>query len=81
MAEIKKFNLYIVGTPHTHTHTHTHTHALTHTHTHTHTPFLKGGGLTLPKIPRKGGMEKLLKGRGILRRGDAVSGIFPAGVW
>ena len=63
MAEIKKFNLYIVGTPHTHTH------------------ILKGGGLTSPKIPRKGGMEKLLKGRGILRRGDAVSGIFPAGVW
>ena len=26
--------------------------------------FLKGRGLTLPKIPRKGGMEKLLKGRG-----------------
>ena len=26
-------------------------------------PFLKGG-LTLPKISRKGGMEKLLKGRG-----------------
>ena len=69
MAEIKKFNLYIVGTPHTHTHKHTHTH------------ILKGGGLTSPKIPRKGGMEKLLKGRGILRRGDAVSGIFPAGVW
>ena len=71
MAEIKKFNLYIVGTPHTHT----------HTQTHTHTHILKGGGLTSPKIPRKGGMEKLLKGRGILRRGDAVSGIFPAGVW
>ena len=68
MAEIKKFNLYIVGTPHTHTHKHTHTH------------ILKGGGLTSPKIPRKGGMEKLLKGRGILRRGIAVSGIFPAGV-
>ena len=35
-------------------------------------PFLKGG-LTLPKIPRKGGMEKLLKGREILRwRKDSV---------
>ena len=34
--------------------------------------FFKEGGLTLPKIPRKGGMEKLLKGRGILRRGDSV---------
>ena len=33
---------------------------------------LKEGGLALPKISRKGGMEKLLKGRGILRRGDSV---------
>ena len=35
-------------------------------------PFFYSGGLTLPKIPRKMGMEKLLKGRGILRRGDSV---------
>ena len=47
------------------------------------------GDLTLPKIPRKGGMEKLLKGSGdpkeggLCRKGeDAVSlGIFLAGVW
>ena len=32
-----------------------------------HPPFLKGG-LILPKIPRKGAMEKLLKGWRILRR-------------
>ena len=52
-------------------------------------PGPKKGGLTLPKVPRKGGMEKLLKGRGdpkkgeiLQERGDAVSlGIFLAGVW
>ena len=32
----------------------------------------KGAGLTLPKTPRRVGMEKFLKGRGILRRGDSV---------
>ena len=33
--------------------------------------FLKGqrGGLTLPKIPRKGVMEKLLKGKGNPKKG------------
>ena len=34
-------------------------------------PF-KGGGIGLTKNLKKGGMEKLLKGRGILRRGDSV---------
>ena len=34
-------------------------------------PF-KGGGIGLTKNLKKGEMEKLLKGRGILRRGDSV---------
>ena len=41
--------------------------------------FLKGEGLTLPKVSRKGGMEKLLQGKGdsVGKGGDAVSlGIF-----
>ena len=52
-------------------------------------PFFYSGGLTLPKIPRKMGMEKLLKGRGDPKKGgfcrkggDAVSlGFFLAGLW
>ena len=47
-------------------------------------PFLKWR-IDLTKNPKKGGgrcVEILLKGRGILRREDAVSlGIFLAGVW
>ena len=49
-------------------------------------PFLKRR-IDLNKNPKKGGgggegVEKLLKGRAILRREDAVSlGIFLAGVW
>ena len=43
-------------------------------------PFLKKGGwrIDLTKNPKKGGMEKLLKGRGIPIRGDSVGkwGIF-----
>ena len=34
-------------------------------------PYLKGG-LTLPKIPRKGGMENLLKLRDVVKRGDSL---------
>ena len=32
----------------------------------------KGRGIDLTKNPKKGEMKKLLKGRGILRRGDSV---------
>ena len=53
MAEIKKFNLYIVGTPHTHTQTHT------HTHTHTH---FKGRGIDFTKNPKKRGNGKIAEG-------------------
>ena len=35
-------------------------------------PFLKGGGLTLPKIPRKGPMEKFLKRRGDPKKGGIL---------
>ena len=51
MAEIKKFNLYIVGTPHTHTHT------ITHTHTH-----FKGRGIDFTKNPKKRGNGKIAEG-------------------
>ena len=61
MAEIKKFNLYIVGTPHTHTHTHTHTRTNTHTHTHTHTLF-KRRGIDFTKNPKKRGNGKIAEG-------------------
>ena len=51
-------------------------------------PFFKGG-IDLTKNSKKGGMEKLLKGRGILRREDSVGKgrmllvwiLFLAGVW
>ena len=46
--------------------------------------FLKGEELTLPKISRKGGMEKLLKGRGdSVGKGGMllVRVFFLAGVW
>ena len=40
-------------------------------------PPFKGVEIDLTKNPQKGGMEKLLNGRGILRRGDDISlGIF-----
>ena len=52
---------------------------ITFTHSLTPLPFLKGG-LNLLKIPQKGGIEKLLKGRGdhqkggiLCERGNAVS--------
>ena len=51
-------------------------------------PFFKGG-IDLTENSKKGGMEKLLKGRGILRREDSVGKgrmllvwiLFLAGVW
>ena len=53
MAEIKKFNLYIAGTPQTHTNTHT------HTHTHTH---FKGRGIDFTKNPKKRENGKIAEG-------------------